>query len=161
MKGNPKVIEALNEVLKAEITAINQYFVHAKMCENWGYLLLYEDTEKRAMEEMTHAERLIERILYLEGIPIITKIEKINVGNTVKDQAENDHGLEKVAIQKLNRAIKLCMDEGDGGSRELLEHILLDEENHANDLESYLQQIKDMGVENFLTTQVQIGRAHV
>lgn len=154
MKGSIKVIEALNEVLMAEIMAINQYFIHAKMCENWGYLLLYEDTEKRAMEEMTHAEKLIERILYLEGIPVITKVDKINVGTTVKDQAENDHGLEKVAIQKLNGAIKLCYDESDGGSRELLEHILLDEEKHANDLESYLQMIKDMGIENFLTTQV-------
>jgi len=154
MKGSAKVIEVLNEVLTSEITAINQYFVHAKMCENWGYQLLYEDTEKRAMEEMTHAEKLIERILYLEGIPIITKVDKINVGTTVKDQAENDHGLEKVAIQRLNRAIKLCNDESDGGSRELLEHILLDEEKHANDLESYLQMIKDMGTENFLTTQV-------
>ncbi|MEP9410239.1 MAG: bacterioferritin [Candidatus Brocadia sp.] len=154
MKGSVKVIEALNEVLMAEIMAINQYFIHAKMCENWGYLLLYEDTEKRAMEEMTHAEKLIERVLYLEGIPVITKVDKINVGTTVKDQAENDHGLEKAAIQKLNRAIKLCYDESDGGSRELLEHILLDEEKHANDLESYLQMIKDMGIENFLVTQV-------
>lgn len=154
MKGSAKVIEVLNDVLTAEITAINQYFVHAKMCENWGYILLYDDTEKRAMEEMTHAEKLIERILYLEGVPIITKVDKINVGTTVKDQAENDHGLEKVAIQRLNRAIKLCNDENDAGSRELLEHILLDEEKHANDLEAYLQMIKDMGVENFLTTQV-------
>ncbi len=154
MKGSDKVIEALNDVLMSEIMAINQYFIHAKMCENWGYMLLYEDTEKRAMEEMTHAEKLIERILYLEGVPIITKVDKINVGTTVKDQAENDHGLEKVAIQRLNRAIKLCNDENDAGSRELLEHILLDEEKHANDLEAYLQMIKDMGVENFLTTQV-------
>lgn len=154
MKGSAKVIEVLNEVLTAEITAINQYFVHAKMCENWGYQLLYEDTEKRAIEEMKHAEKLIERILYLEGVPIVTKIEKINVGNAVKEQVENDYGLEKVAIQRLQRAIKLCIDENDAGSRELLEHILLDEENHANDLESYIQEIKDMGIENFLTTQV-------
>ncbi len=154
MKGSAKVIEVLNEVLTSEITAINQYFIHAKMCENWGYQLLYEDTEKRALEEMSHAEKLIERILYLEGIPIITKLDKINVGNTVKEQADNDYGLEKVAIQRLQRGIKLCFDESDGGSRELLEHILVDEEQHANDLESYLQQIKDMGTENFLVTQV-------
>lgn len=154
MKGSAKVIEVLNEVLTAEITAINQYFVHAKMCENWGYQLLYEDTENRAFEEMKHAEKLIERILYLEGVPIITKIEKINVGNAVNDQIENDYGLEKVAIQRLQRAIKLCIDENDAGSRELLEHILLDEENHANDLEAYQQGIKDMGIQNFLVTQV-------
>lgn len=154
MKGSAKVIEVLNDVLTAEITAINQYFVHAKMCENWGYKLLYEDTENNALEEMKHAEKLIERILYLEGIPIITKIEKINVGNDIKEQVENDYGLEKVAIQRLNRAIKLCNDENDAGSRELLEHILVDEEKHANDLESHLQMIKDMGMENFLITQV-------
>jgi bacterioferritin len=134
--------------------AINQYFVHAKMCENWGYKLLYEDTENRAIEEMKHAEKLIERILYLEGIPIVTKIEKINIGNTVTEQIENDYGLEKIAIQRLQRAIKLCIDENDAGSRELLEHVLLDEENHANDLESYQQEIKDMGIQNFLVTQV-------
>ncbi|MBU6392181.1 MAG: bacterioferritin [Planctomycetota bacterium] len=154
MEGNAKVIEALNEILTAEMTSINQYFVHAKMCENWGYQLLYEDTEERAMEEMKHAEKLIDRILYLEGIPIVTKLDKINVGKMVKDQFENDYALEKVAIQRLQKAIKLCIDLSDGGSRELLEHILLDEEDHANDLEAYLQQIKDMGVENFLTTQV-------
>ncbi|TWU50048.1 Bacterioferritin [Candidatus Brocadiaceae bacterium B188] len=101
MKGSAKVIEVLNEALTAEITAINQYFIHAKMCENWGYLLLYEDGEKRAVEEMKHAESLIERILFLEGIPIVTKLDKINVGSTVKEQAENDYGLEKIAIQRL------------------------------------------------------------
>ena len=154
MEGNPKVIETLNEVLSSEIMAINQYFVHAKMCENWGYMLLYEDTEKRAVEEMKHAEILIERILYLDGIPIITKFDKINVGKTVKEQAENDLALEKVAIKRLQKSIKLCFEEGDGGSRELLEHTLVDEEQHANDLESYIQQIKDMGIENFLVTQV-------
>ena len=154
MKGSVKVIEVLNEVLTSEITAINQYFIHAKMCENWGYLLLYEDTEKRAVEEMKHAEKLIDRILYLEGIPIVTKLDKINVGKMVKEQFENDYVLEKVAIQRLQKAIKLCIDLSDGGSRELLEHILLDEEEHANDLEAYLQQAKDMGIENFLTTQV-------
>ncbi|MDN3513912.1 MAG: bacterioferritin [Candidatus Brocadia sp.] len=154
MKGSAKVIEVLNDVLAAEITAINQYFVHAKMCENWGYQLLYEDTEERAVEEMKHAEKLIERILYLEGIPIVTKIEKINIGSTVEAQANNDHGLEKIAIQRFNSAIKLCNDESDAGSRELLEHILLDEEKHADDLEAYLQEIKDMGIQNFLATQV-------
>ncbi len=118
------------------------------------YLLLYDDTEKRAVEEMKHAEILTERILYLEGIPIITKLDKINVGSAVKEQVDNDYGLEKVAIQRLQRAIKLCIDEADGGSRELLEHILVDEERHANDLEAYLQQIKDMGIQNFLVTQV-------
>ncbi|MFO0794863.1 MAG: bacterioferritin [Candidatus Brocadiaceae bacterium] len=154
MEGNAKVIEALNEVLAAEITAINQYFVHAKMCENWGYQLLYDDTEKRAVEEMKHAEKLIERMLYLEGIPIITKQDKINIGKTVEEQVKNDYALEKGAILRLQKSITLCDSLGDAGSSDLLEHILLDEEQHANDLESYLQQIKDMGVGNFLVTQV-------
>jgi len=153
MKGNPKVIEALNEVLKAEITAINQYFVHAKMCENWGYQSLYEFNEKNSIEEMKHAEKLLERMLYLEGIPKMEK-DKLDIGKTVKEQLENDYALEKAAIERLQQAIKLCFDLSDGGSREMLEHILLDEENHANDQEAYLQEIKDMGIENFLSTQV-------
>ena len=153
MKGNPKVIEALNEVLKAEITAINQYFVHAKMCENWGYQSLYEFNEKNSIEEMKHAEKLLERMLYLEGIPKMEK-DKLDIGKTVKEQLENDYALEKAAIQRLQKSITLCDSLGDPGSSDLLEHILLDEENHANDQEAYLQEIKDMGIENFLSTQI-------
>ena len=153
MKGNPKAIEALNEVLKAEISALNQYFVHAKMCENWGYLSLYEFNEKNSIEEMKHAEKLLERMLYLEGIPKMEK-DKLNIGKTVKEQLENDYALEKAAIQRLQKLIILCDSLGDAGSSDLLEHILLDEERHANDEESFLQQIKDMGIENFLTLVV-------
>lgn len=153
MEGNPKVIVVLNELLMAEITAINQYFVHAKMCENWGYKRLYEFNEKNSIEEMKHAERLIERLLYLEGIPKMD-LDKINVGKTVNDQLANDYALEKIAIQRLQRSITLCAEVGDAGSRELLEHILTDEEKHANDLEEHLQQIKDMGIENYLSVQV-------
>jgi bacterioferritin len=153
MKGNPKVIEALNEVLKAEITAINQYFVHAKMCENWGYQSLYEFNEKNSIEEMKHAEKLLERMLYLEGIPKMEK-DKLDIGTTVKEQLENDYALEKAAIERLQKSITLCDSLGDAGSSDLLEHILLDEENHANDQEAYLQEIKDMGIENFLSTKV-------
>ncbi len=153
MEGNAKVIEALNEVLKAEITAINQYFVHAKMCENWGYQSLYEFNEKNSIEEMKHAEKLLERMLYLEGIPKMEK-DKLDIGKTVKEQLENDYALEKAAIQRLQKSITLCDSLGDAGSSDLLEHILLDEENHANDEEAFLQEIKDMGIENFLTTQV-------
>ena len=153
MKGNPKVIEALNEVLKAEITAINQYFVHAKMCENWGYHSLYEFNEKNSIEEMKHAEKLLERMLFLEGIPKMEK-DKLNIGKTAKEQLENDYALEKAAIQRLQKSITLCDSLGDAGSSDLLEHILLEEENHANDQEAYLQEIKDMGIENFLSTQI-------
>ena len=153
MKGDSKVIEALNEVLKAEITAINQYFVHAKMCENWGYNSLYEFNEKNSMEEMKHAEKLLERMLYLEGMPKMEK-DKLNIGKTVKEQLENDYALEKAAIQRLQKSIMLCDSLGDAGSSDLLEHILLEEENHANDQEAYLQEIKDMGIENFLSTMM-------
>ena len=153
MKGNPKVIEALNEVLKAEITAINQYFIHAKMCENWGYHSLYEFNETNSIEEMKHAEKLLERMLFLEGIPKMEK-DKLYIGKTVKEQLENDYALEKAAIQRLQKSITLCDSLGDAGSSDLLEHILLEEENHANDQEAYLQEIKDMGIENFLSTQI-------
>ena len=153
MKGDPKVIETLNEVLKAEISALNQYFVHAKMCENWGYLSLYEFNEKNSIEEMKHAEKLLERMLYLEGIPKMEK-DKLNIGKTVKEQLENDYALEKAAIQRLQKSITLCDSLGDAGSSDLLDQILLDEERHANDQESFLQQIKDMGIENFLTLVV-------
>lgn len=154
MQGNTQVIEALNEILISELTSINQYFLHAKMCENWGYQCLYEDNEKRAIEEMKHAEKLMERMLFLEGSPTVSKLDKVTIGKTVKEQAENDHALEMTAIQRLQKAIKLCIDVNDGGSRELLEHILVEEEAHVDDLESYLQQIKDMGIENFLSIQV-------
>ncbi|MCF6159316.1 MAG: bacterioferritin [wastewater metagenome] len=154
MQGNAQVIEALNEILVSELTSINQYFLHAKMCDNWGYQRLYDETEKRAIVEMKHAEKLMERILFLEGSPIVSRLDKINIGKVVKEQIDNDYALEKSAIQRLQKAIKLCIDTNDGGSRELLEDILEDEEGHANDLESYIQQIKDVGIENFLTEYI-------
>ena len=153
MQGNQKIIETLNEVLAAEITAINQYFIHAKMCENWGYEQLYDFNEDNSIEEMKHAEKLIERILFLEGIPFMNK-DKLNIGKTVQEQLENDYALEKAAIKRLQNVIVVCDEIGDAGSSDLLEHILIDEENHANELESLLQQIKDMGIQNFLTLQV-------
>lgn len=143
MQGNAQVIEALNEILISELTAINQYFLHAKMCDNWGYEQLYEDTEKRALAEMRHAEKLMERILFLEGRPTVSKLDKITIGKIVNEQINNDYALEISAIQRLQKSIKLCIDTNDAGSRELLEHILVDEEGHADDLESYIQQIKD------------------
>lgn len=154
MQGNAQVIEALNEVLISELTSINQYFLHAKMCDNWGYQQIYEDFEKRALAEMKHAEKLIERILFLEGSPTINRLDKVNIGKAVKEQIDNDYALEKSAIQRLQKAIKLCIDVNDAGSRDLLEHVLIDEEEHANDLESYIQQIKDTGIENFLTIHI-------
>lgn len=153
MQGNHEVIKILNEVLAGEITALNQYFIHAKMGENWGYGKLYEFNEENSIEEMKHAEKLIERILFLEGVPFMNK-DKLNIGKTVQEQLDHDYALEKAAIKRLQDGIVACDKIGDAGSSDLLEHILLDEERHANDLESLLQQIKDMGIQNFLALQV-------
>jgi bacterioferritin len=154
MKGNPKVLKLLNELLKAELTAINQYFVHAKMCENWGYERLHEKIYHESIDEMKHASRLMERILFLEATPNMTDYFKITVGGDVKQQFENDLALEHAAIPRLNAAIRVCLQESDSGSRELLEHILVDEEEHADWLEAQLHLIEEIGLENYLTEQM-------
>jgi bacterioferritin len=123
MKGNAEVIKVLNEVLRKELTGINQYFIHSKMCKNWGYEVLAEVAWKESIEEMKHADQIIERILFLEGIPNLTAYDKINVGSSVKQQLENDLGLEEGALLVLKGGIKNCFDAGDNASRELLEHI--------------------------------------
>jgi len=150
MKGDPKVIAILNEVLKAELTAINQYFLHAEMMENWGYERLAKHTRKESIEEMTHAEKLMERILLLDGAPNMTDYFKINIGQNVKAQLKNDLDLEYTAVKRLNDGIKTCVAVGDNGSRELLEKILLDEEHHVDWLEAQLHSIEEMTYENYL-----------
>jgi len=150
MKGDAKVIAILNEVLKAELTAINQYFLHAEMCENWGYEKLAKHTQKEAIEEMTHAERLMKRILYLDGTPNVSDYFKINIGPTVKAQLQNDLNVEYDAVKRLNRGVALCVQLGDNGSRDLLESILTDEEEHIDWLEAQLHAIGEMGIENYL-----------
>jgi bacterioferritin len=150
MKGDPKVIAILNEVLKAELTAINQYFLHAEMLENWGYERLAKHTRKESIEEMTHAEKLMERILLLDGAPNMTDYFKINIGQNVKAQLKNDLDLEYAAVKRLNDGVKSCVAAGDNGSRELLEKILLDEEHHIDWLEAQLHAIDEMGIENYL-----------
>ncbi len=135
MKGDPKVIAILNEVLKAELTAINQYFLHAEMCENWGYERMAKQVRKESIEEMQHAEILMERILLLDGAPNMTDYFKINIGQTLKQQLENDLQLEYTAVKRLNDGIKASVAAGDNGSRELMEKILLDEEHHIDWLE--------------------------
>lgn len=154
MKGNERILELLNEVLKAELTAINQYFIHAKMCSNWGYHGLSEKVYHESIDEMKHADKLMERILFLDGIPNLTDYFKINVGQNVKIQLENDLVLEHAAIPRLNSAIQACIEEGDSGSRELLEHILVDEEEHTDWLESQLHVIKEIGYESYLAEQM-------
>ena len=154
MKGDPKVIAFLNQVLKAELTAINQYFLHAEMCENWGYERLAKKVKKESIEEMVHAEKCMERILYLDGTPNMTDYFKINIGQTVKTQLENDLQLEYTAVKRLNDGIKASVAVGDNGSRELLEKILLDEEHHIDWLEGQLHAIKEMTYENYLAQQL-------
>ena len=154
MKGDAKVIEFLNQVLKAELTAINQYFLHAEMCENWGYERLAKLIRKESIEEMTHAEKLMERILYLDGSPNMTDYFKINIGQTVEQQFKNDLQLEYDAVKRLNDVIQLCVSLNDGGSRALADKILTDEEHHIDWLEAQLHAIGEMGYQNYLAQQL-------
>jgi bacterioferritin len=157
MKGDAKVIAILNEVLKAELTAINQYFLHAEMCENWGYQRMAKHTRKESIEEMQHAEIVMERILLLDGTPNMTDYFKINIGQNLKQQLQNDLELEYTAVKRLNDGIKSCVAVGDNGSRELLEKILLDEEHHIDWLEGQLHMITEMTYENYLAQQLGEG----
>lgn len=154
MKGNEKVIAVLNDFLADELTAINQYIVHSEMCDNWGYHKLHDAVEKRAIQEMEHAEKLIARILFLEGLPIVSVLKKMNIGATVEIQLKNDMAAELDAIKGYNEGIKLCLDAGDGGTRELIEDNLEDEEEHLDWLEAQRDQIEQMGLQNYLSTQV-------
>ncbi|MBI3695680.1 MAG: bacterioferritin [Acidobacteria bacterium] len=154
MKGNPKVLRFLNEALKAELTAINQYFLHSSMCKNWGYHRLAKKQKEESIEEMKHAERLLDRILFLEGQPNMTDLFPIKVGANVKQQLENDLALEMDAISRLNAATKTAVEAGDNASRELFEDILVDEEEHVDDLEAQLGMIKEIGLELYLSQQM-------
>ena len=154
MKADPEVIALLNEVLTAELTAINQYFIHAKMTKNWGYSSLAEHMRLESIEEMKDADKVIERVLYLEGIPNMQRYNPVRVGETVLEMHEVDRDLEADAIERLNRAIARCREVGDNGSRVLLEEILIGEESHYDELVGRLERIEQMGIENYLTTQV-------
>lgn len=154
MKGNERIIEHLNARLAEELTAVNQYFVHAEMCENWKYERLHAMLRKRSIDEMKHAEKLIARILFLEGIPIVSHLNAIHVGNEVPKMHGNDHIAELVAIKGYNESIRLAVEVGDNGTRELLESILKEEEDHIDLIESQLDQIKQMGVQNYLVEQI-------
>ncbi len=154
MKGDPKLIETLNALLADELTAINQYMVHSEMCDNWGYEKLHKHFEKRAIDEMKHAEKLIGRILFLEGIPIVTNLKKIIIGADVPNQLANDHAAEEDAIKAYNNAIALAGDVKDFATREVLEKILNDEDMHIDAIEELQDQINQMSLQIFLTTQV-------
>jgi bacterioferritin len=155
MKGNEKIIGLLNEFLADELTAINQYIVHSEMCANWGYGKLHGKTEKRAIDEMKHAEKLIARILFLEGIPVVSNLKKINIGAAVDAQLKNDLAAETEAIKGYNDGIRLCLELGDNGTRELIDANLHDEEDHLDWLESQLDQIGQMGLQNYLLGQAE------
>jgi bacterioferritin len=157
MKGNDQVIDILNEVLTGELTAINQYFIHAKMCHNWGYERLHKKVRAESIDEMKHAEALIERVLYLDGVPNIQRLWKVQVGQTVKEQLNADLGVEKKAIELLNRGVELARGLADNGSRELLEKILVSEEEHADWLEAQLTLIEQTGEANYLAQQIKEG----
>lgn len=154
MKGNQKVIDEINFLLADELTAISQYMVHSEMCKNWGYEKLADSIEKRAIDEMKHAETHIERILFLEGLPIVSNLNKINIGTDVLTILKNDHAAEDGAIREYNKAIKLCSDLADNGTREILEDILGDEEAHIDWIEAQLDQIEQMGIQNYLVEQL-------
>jgi bacterioferritin len=157
MRGNEEIVRLLNEVLKAELTAINQYFLHAKLCENWGYQRLAEYNRRESIEEMRHAEILMQRILYLEGAPNMVELFPIKVGGNVQTQLQNDLELEMDAVPRLNAAIKKATEVGDNGSRELFQQILLEEEHHIDYLEGQLHVIDEIGLENYLAQQIHSG----
>lgn len=158
MKGDSRIIEALNKALTIELTAINQYFVQAKMCANWGYGKLAKKHSEESMGEMKHAEKLVDRIIFLEGVPNIARYDVIRVGSDVKQQLENDLKLEMNGVKTYNDAVDLCVKLKDGGSRELLEHILTDSEGHVDWLETQLGLIKELGLQNYLSEQMGEGK---
>ncbi|MDD2522709.1 MAG: bacterioferritin [Anaerolineaceae bacterium] len=152
MKSKPEIIDSLNFLLKDELTAINQYFIHAEMCEDWGYGPLHEVIEKRSITEMKHAEALIGRILFLEGKPIVSELNPLHIADNVEGMFKNDHAAEQNAINEYNKAVHLAAELGDNGTKQFLEGILHDEEDHIDYIEEVLDQIDQMGIQNFLTT---------
>jgi len=159
MKGDPKVLEVLNEALSEELTAINQYFLHAEMCENFGYGKLHQAIFRESVDEMKHAEKLIERILFLEGQPEMTQRAPIRIGAKPEDMLRNDFALETEAVKLYSRAILLCEKQGDLGTRELLQGILADEERHLDWIDTQLGLIQDLGIATYLSRQLEAGEA--
>ena len=154
MKGDPRLIEALNEVLTGELTGINQYFIHAMMCQNWGYEYLAEKIRAESIEEMKHAEDLIERILHLEGVPNMQRMEKVKVGERVAEQFKLDLDLESTAVGRFNKAIALSVELRDNATREMLERMLVSEEEHVHWLESQIELISQVGEANYLAQRI-------
>ena len=154
MRGNPDVIEALKGILTNELTAVNQYFLHARMCRDWGYNKIGDKVYAESIDEMKHAKELIDRILFLKGIPNVQKLHALKIGKNIHSQLENDLALENKAIPDLTEAIEICNIAKDHGTREMLEHILVSEEEHVDWIESQLNIIEEIGIENYLSQQM-------
>ncbi|MCC6645941.1 MAG: bacterioferritin [Polyangiaceae bacterium] len=154
MKGHPQIIDLLNDVITAELTAINQYFLHAKMLQNWGYHRLAKHVRHESIDEMKHADELIERVLFLEGVPNLQRLSKLMIGETVREQLENDLKLEYDAHARLNAGLKLTRDLGDGGTEDLIRRILVSEESHVDWLETQLGLMKQLGEQAYLAEQL-------
>lgn len=154
MQGSPEIIKILNDILRGELAAVNQYFLHASLCKKWGYLRLYKTIYDESLEEMRHAEQLIDRLLFLEATPIVNEAIKVTVGKNVKEMLHSDLTLEKEGLPELKRAIRLCMEQSDTGTRELLEHILVNAEDHIRWLESQTFLIEQVGYENYCAQHI-------
>ena len=154
MKGDKKVIETLNALLARELTVVSQYIVHAEICDNWGYTKLHDAIQKRAKVEMTHAEKLIGRIIFLEGIPVVSELEKMHIGKDIPLMFANDHEAEIDAVKRYNEGILVCGNAKDFATREVLEHILDDEDGHVDSIEEVQDQIAQMGIQIFLSKQI-------
>jgi bacterioferritin len=155
MKGASEVITQLNEILKGEVTAVNQYFLHASMCKNWGYMRLSKKIYEESLEEMRHAQRLIDRILFLEGLPVLAQPIHVHVGHDLKDLLERDLQLEAGTLPPLKQGVALCLEQGDTGTRELLEHLIVEGEEHIEWLETQLHLINTVGLEHYAAQQMQ------
>lgn len=155
MKGSPEVIKVLNDLLRGELAAINQYFMHASLCKKWGYMRMYKTIYDESLEEMKHAEQLIDRILFLEGSPTVNDAVKVNIGKNVKEMLENDLALEKEGLPELRKAVSFCLEQADTGTRELIEHILVGAEEHIHWLESQTFLLQQVGYENYCAQQIQ------
>jgi bacterioferritin len=154
MKGDPRIIDTLNEVLTGELTAINQYFLHAKMCMNWGYAYLGKKIYDESIDEMKHADKLVERVLFLDGLPNLQRLNTLAIGTTVVEVLKSDLALESATVPRLNKAIALCRDVGDNGSEELLTRILVDSESHVDWLEQQIELLSQVGEPNYLAQQI-------
>jgi bacterioferritin len=154
MEGDPRIIDLLNQVLRKELTGINQYFIHSRMCENWGYQRLEKVHYEESIDEMKHADRVIKRLLFLDGVPNLSDYDRIVVGRNVREQFDNDLALEMAALEIMRRGVQLCLEAADHGTRELLEHMIEDEERHVNWLEAQKHKIREVGYENYLAQQI-------